>query len=259
MSDPNVIGPFISAHAKLHRGDEHLQTLNDAIQEWGHPDSYEQIAKYNPERTVYGLGFKFVRKPDFIRWGLMAGDVLSNYRDALDHLVYGLAVSIHGDPPPKSGSLQFPIVDSDANWEGAIKRNRLHGLSDSMITAIKAAQPCNRTDRGGELLARLRNLSNPDKHQKIHLAAFGVQDLKKASISGLESDGELRISDDPIEDGAPFAWLIFPESHPSSMEVDLRLTARVRLTDEPPSGPALVVVLKDIRDEVIRIVNNLEP
>lgn len=85
--------PFLGVNVKINRGDEHLQTLNDEIQEWGQPESYEFVGEHSEDRKTYMLGVRFQQQPDFLKWAAMTGDALANYRSALDYIIYALAVT----------------------------------------------------------------------------------------------------------------------------------------------------------------------
>lgn len=260
MTTPDGSGdPFLGVNVKINRGDEHLQTLNDEIQEWGQPESYEFFGEHSEDRKVYMLGVRFQRQPDFAKWAAMTGDALANYRSALDYIVYALAVTdTRSDPPPHESRLAFPITSSKENFADAVRRKRLFGLSDQVVAEIKRAQPYNRTDVGGEMLTRLRDLNDPEKHRKLAVAVFAVNQPKDIRIGPVSGPFNLEITGEALYDGAPLARVDFPNPHPP-VNVQLDLTMRVRLADEPPGGPAVVSVLQQIREEVVRLLRVLRP
>ncbi len=253
--------PFAEVHIKINRGDEHLKSLYDLIRTWGESEPYEFLLEQTEERTFYGFRIKFTDPPDFSRWGAITGDVLTNYRAALDYMVHALAMLASGsDPRRNTNRLQFPITNSQANWIEALESKRLSGLSPSSVATIEAAQPYNRSDRGGEMLTRLRDLNNPDKHRRLNLAIFAIQHPNDIIIGPIgPSFRELILYGEPLYDGAKFVSIEFSEPQPPPVDMKLDLTMRVALADDPPVGDALVKILADIREEVLRLLRELRP
>jgi hypothetical protein len=120
-------------------------------------------------------------------WAAMTGDALTNYRAALDYLVYALAVVRSGaDPPPKKRNLQFPIASTEENWKDALRRNRLFGLSEGVVAEIRAVQPYHQTEPDSNLFARLRDLNDPDKHRSLNLGVFALHQPKEVTLESAQ-------------------------------------------------------------------------
>lgn len=250
--------PFAGVNVKIRRGDEHLHALNDDIEKWVLPDSYEPFGEYSDDRKVHMIGIRYRQHPNFARWAALTGDALTNYRSALDYIVYALAVTAAGiDPPPKESSLAFPITSAEHHFASAVGRNRLHGLPVDKVAEIKRAQPYNRTDAGGSVLTRLRDLNDPEKHRRLALAAFMVNHPKEIGIGPVSGPFSIEITGEPLHDGAPIARIEFPNPHPP-VNVQVNLSMRVSLADEAPGGPSIIVVLDQIREEVVRLLGILQ-
>jgi len=259
MSAAITPDPFIEVNIKIHRGDDHLNAANTLIRDWAEGGSYRIRGQYNHDRTIYQLVIKFLRPIEMDRLAAITGDVVYNYRCALNYMVHALAVLETGqDPPSHETRLEFPICSVDNCWESAVGRKQLEGLSTAQVALINDAQPRNRSDPGGDVLARLRDLSNADKHRALNVGVFAVDKPKDIKIGPITGPFQLIISGEPLYDGAPIAQVEFPAPHPP-VDVDLNLAMRVTLADDPPGSAALVTILSDIRQEVIRLYDILKP
>src|SRR6185437_8389983 len=108
--------------------------------------------------------------PDWDSWGLLFGDFIHNLRSALDHLVYGVAVSQKAAlSVDEKRSLQFPICNKGNSFDA--QRYRIAPLSQAVRTAIESVQPYNRRHpTHPPLLALLRDFDDWDKHRIIKIA-----------------------------------------------------------------------------------------
>ncbi|MBI4261368.1 MAG: hypothetical protein HY658_12475, partial [Actinobacteria bacterium] len=99
---------------------------------------------------------------------LVLGDALHNYRSALDHLVFQLALMGRdgGDAPEGT---QFVIRDTPEAFEKAKARGYLDGVAQQHQDMIESVQPYRSADPALHPLGLLRDLSNVDKHRIIHL------------------------------------------------------------------------------------------
>ena len=94
---------LLSARTKLGRANEHAKALGSQVAEFA--DSVEgqlyRIAHYrNREATEHSFRIKSTIAP-LVRWSLVFADCLQNHRAALDHAIFGLAVSrAVKNPPP---------------------------------------------------------------------------------------------------------------------------------------------------------------
>lgn len=258
MTGQGSPGPFAEVNVKINRANAHLKDLDTKIKDWAKPESYEIVGQHYDERTVYQAHIRYLNPPNLAEWAAITGDALTNYRSALDYMVYALAVAETGvDPPPHASELAFPITSSKKLWDRLIKRNRLADLGPAQIAVIEQAQPYLRSDAGGDALTRLRDLNDPDKHRILNISVFGIHSPKDIRLE-VEQPFELTIIGEPLYDGAPIAQVIFEKPHPP-MKMQMVAAMRVSLADDGPGGPALVRVLADIRDEVLRLYRILKP
>lgn len=140
---------------------------------------------------------------------LLLGDAVQNVRSSLDYLVVALADATSGQKlaVDQINKLQFPITTSKAKYDQAAKR-WLAGLDAKYVTRIEEVQPYQRLAYTGtthqapppemDFLAILSDLSNHDKHRRLHVTAV------KADVAIWERPG------DHSEVGTPpelYEWL----------------------------------------------------
>jgi len=119
-------------------------------------------------------------------FSIRAGEIVQHLRSALDHLVVAKS-SLEGGGPSRKH--QFPIVDTEADFEQQVRRGRLNGLPAKSIDWIKSIQPFNLADDPERKLvsplAAIRDLSNRDKHNEI---LVGLNVIKPGSEVGIYAD-----------------------------------------------------------------------
>jgi hypothetical protein len=108
------------------------------------------------------------KRPPLVEWGAMIGECLFNFRSALDHLAYDLAVAYSGSPlPPKvEESSEFPIFHRRAPKKSELDA-RIGAIHPDARRLIETMQPYGRKDRAA--LEYLDALHNFDKHRPLHL------------------------------------------------------------------------------------------
>jgi hypothetical protein len=109
-------------------------------------------------------------------------ETIGHLRPALDYLVRALAKL--GTPGQAPKGTQFLIEDSESGFKGREKA-KLKGLSAEHVAAIERLQPYERGE-SGRRLARLRDLSNPDKHDElVSVASLVDGDFKILTLKGV--------------------------------------------------------------------------
>lgn len=195
MQTPSLDG----CREKSRRGREHLEALNGAMLGYlrSEPKPYTVRGEFDPNRREYVFVGKIVRPmSDAVLWGVMLGDVLHNFRSALDHLVCQLVLL----NTRKLGGQdnQFPICSSGArywsigrNGQPSTREFRLRGVSDEHRAVIDGLQPYRAQDPPNLIqpLAALRDLSNLDKHRLVHPTLVAV-DVRSSDDFGLISNAD---------------------------------------------------------------------
>lgn len=211
-------GSLTNPRAKLGRADEHLRELRDEIQAFVNTDPYAVV---NEERAA-DLNVARLRVLDYppLRLGLILGDVLANWRSALDNLANEL-VRLNGNDPGTSRS--FPIFSDEADFVRRGKR-RIKGVSDEHAAIIEGLQPFqNDRDPTIRALFAVNDYVNADKHRAIHPTLTAITDARGYAGSfrrdGVDTD--LNIEIDPVgfgrqlEDGLDLAHIKWPHPVPN--------------------------------------------
>jgi hypothetical protein len=181
-------------------GDHYLQALSKDVRKWGDPNSNPVITGEWEEdfdkrcSVIPFAGFK----PTSADWPLIIGDIVSNYRAALNYAAYELVRAGRTPSRCDERGVQFPIVVPDEHPSAAaflgrrIHKRNLPGVACKHLRVISPFQPYPGRRRGRWPLDALRVLSNGDKHRHPLLTA------QVARIVGVVSE--------PRKDGmgAPF-------------------------------------------------------
>jgi hypothetical protein len=122
-----------------------------------------------------------VADPPDAEWSLVVGDCVQNLRSALDHLIWHLSTEDERKSHPKQ--IQFPITLTKQDWASFGSRS-IQGLVPAARKAVLVLQPFTKpsADRP-DPLAVLNELSNLDKHRRIHLTHVTVE-AANLSVAG---------------------------------------------------------------------------
>ena len=166
-----------SASLKFRRAQYHFNCLKAAY-------ARLQKASLNKTPTHYKLNpgeeisLEPSRQPS-ARWGLIIGDCIQNLRSALDHAVFQVVPS--ADRRIYAEKINFPICSTTTiydDWKGK-NAKWVATVDGKAIRFIDQLQPCD----GGNTYPRthplwvLHQLSNLDKHRRIHVAFAGFDSV----------------------------------------------------------------------------------
>jgi hypothetical protein len=151
-----------STRLKLARAREHFKQLDTERRAFLDTQPFLYVPHYDNETGRHEIRVRKLADPP-LRLGLLAGDVIHNYRAALDHLVYQVAG--HG-PRGESGRgdrTQFPIFDRKRDFDSHIA-TYLKGVPKEAVPVFELFQPY----MGGErLIAMVAALDDRDKHRVL--------------------------------------------------------------------------------------------
>jgi len=176
--------PMSSAWAKYHWASKHMHAVDAAITRSLDPKTHTvpldvQIEVQGKSATalVRVGGLPSIRTD----CGLALGDVLQNFRSALDHLAWGL-VKIGNDPRPKKPKrVYFPMAESAKSFKRQIN-DWLPGVPRDYRTIVRRYQPYRRGERS-KAIRWLRNFSDVDKHRVLVPTVINAHDLNAQFIS----------------------------------------------------------------------------
>lgn len=109
--------------------------------------------------------------PDGMRGAMLLGDMIHNFRAALDHQLWAVTPSA-AKAGRNARRVQFPIHGTERSWASWAKEWRsVYGIS--VMAALADAQPCNVDSDGSHYhaLGPLQALSNRDKHRELNVTA----------------------------------------------------------------------------------------
>jgi hypothetical protein len=132
-----------SVYAKLSRAEEHAKAVEEEIKRWVDTKPYSLSFQTNADFTRYSIIIHLHNAAPIQQWSLMIADSVHNFRCALDHLVYTVAILEAGGtiPPPYGEKLMFPICDNSESFEGGIRKWRLGSISVPVRAVFELFQP----------------------------------------------------------------------------------------------------------------------
>ncbi|MGY4476333.1 hypothetical protein [Bradyrhizobium sp. USDA 3364] len=159
---------FASAHAKLQWATRHIDHLEAASTAYLSP-----LLKLHAHQDFMGhLVMRFLYRGQVLptEFGLMIGDIATNLRAVLDHIVWAL-VSGKLTPDDRKEDVGFPFVSKPAKLKKRIET--------AMIDRVKNAPELIGSIRpypgGDDNLYELHSLSNSDKHRLITVVSDFVE------------------------------------------------------------------------------------
>jgi hypothetical protein len=217
-----VSGSLENPRAKLARADEHFAELHAVARAFTERDPYTIDDEIRPD----GLHVSRVRISEYppARLGLLFGEVLSNWRSALDNLAYQL-ILLNGRTPGERETVGFPIFDKERSFH-AVGVKRIRGVRAEHAAIIEGLQPYSgRQDPTVRTLGILSAYHNADKHRAIFpsLGVFVNPHEFGRSFRREPIDNEFRLWIDPVGFGRPLQ---------DGMEL-----AHIRLLDPLPEPP----------------------
>ena len=167
--------PFQTCRERTDRAALHGKTLAELWKSLDTGSAYTTRIDFQDD----GTGEIFVvpvQRDWFVQFSLLYGEMLYQFRAALDSLIYDTAVIMSGEnPPPDKETLMFPICVSSGQFNNSAKR--IAPLPDQLKSFVEAVQPYSRmvvtNDMGiwkiSETLEMIGLWSIIDRHRTLHL------------------------------------------------------------------------------------------
>lgn len=151
--------------AKLNRARQTIAELKAKTEAWERAAvSQIEIKKgFLQSPTIYSVR---ARSEETVpaEFAVVAGEIIHALRSSLDHLVCALAVEAGGEI---KRSHQYPICKSAAEFQKAVQRGLLAGLTDAAIAQIEGQQPYHSPQPENQAAAIINELDNRDKHRLL--------------------------------------------------------------------------------------------
>lgn len=178
-------------------------------------------------------------------------DIAGNLRDALDHAVYGCAVSLYGGEPSDTG---FPFAKDAAGVDGELKGKRLRGNPPEIRSFLAAFNPY---PGGNDLLWGLNQIRNPNTHRIIVPVGTAVVS-NSSEMRNLQGGTSLKFGYshwDPAKNEVEFLRASPDWTFQYKVQIAFDVTFEGTLL---LSGKPLVPTLIAIADEVERVCGFIE-
>ncbi|MGH2731720.1 MAG: hypothetical protein ACRDJG_02040 [Actinomycetota bacterium] len=162
-----MIDPLCGVWGKVERAQEHRDALGAVFDSWLDRSPYGVAGELDPETGWFVMTLREFEPPP-LQLGLIFGDMVSNLRAALDHLVWQLVLVNGMVPTSQTG---FPI-STDANQWGPMKGRNLVGVANHWVDEIERVQPFHQGGRAVlHPLAVLNQVNNINKHRVVSAVA----------------------------------------------------------------------------------------
>jgi len=230
---PHVLNGAI---VRVARAKKHLTDLHGELADWLVEQENAIVAQFNPQPPHNFLAdvSKCIGPPLIV--GVLIGEIAYNLRSALDYLVFELAKL---DSGAEQKGTQFPIEDKPESFRGNAPR-MLVGLNPTHIAQIERYQPYN---NGCNWIARLRDLSNPDKHRHL---------IPGKGVAGITVHSSLERNDlDRIQGFERYA------PHPTLGNVKVKVHNAISITLD--DGTPVVYMLEEIQSQVAKTLREFDP
>jgi hypothetical protein len=246
---------FSGVGFKIGRAQRQAANLKLAIKGALDEDPYVIDSKRDPKNghyvyTVHNLS------PLSAEWSVLIGEILFNYRSALDYFAWQLVKLDGGEPNEWT---QFPIRDDPFNEKGKLRRVDLAPkLKDpKLLDALDKAQPYHGIDGVPIIdqhpLRRLNLTNNWDKHRLLLLAVQAL-DQRRISWGGNLDDAQpvgWHFSSEPLKNGSEVARFDFgTQERPPHFNPNLELQVAIKEPLTPDGTRTQITPLSDLLKEI---------
>lgn len=249
--------PLAGVREKIERGTDHLEELERLVPDFIGPDVYALAVEFDPQENCFVTRFA-VKRDAPLKFGIVVGEAIQQYRSALDHL--GLQLARLKRPGVESAN--FPIYTSKAVYTTPTGKNNRSPQAISRqffrpaeVARIERMQPYQQAEPRKAGLAILQRLSNIDKHAVIHTPFGRLTELRISTPNpntGIEIVRAGLSTTAKLEDGAELArWRFIGEG---DVKVEFAMNVGLAYGDE---GFAFGLI-KELGIGVIRIVDEFE-
>lgn len=157
---------FDGCWTRWDRANDHRKAMTDVWNEYlgDHPFDFNLAHRGAGEFVLEVVQ----DRPAPATFAVLLGEWLYNLRGSLDYLMWATVARLHGTvPPPDEGKLQYPIYESQRDWD----RNayRLKQLAPHHREMLRIMQPFN-SSPDANYLGWLNHLARVDRHRRLNTA-----------------------------------------------------------------------------------------
>jgi hypothetical protein len=261
--------------AKIQRVDELIKDLETDISSWLEENRRLYRTIHRADNDARQAILSIAGPPPPLRLSVAAGEIIHHLRSCFDHLIYQLVATTSGPPDAKlTRILQFPICDTAQEFERAVRRRQIEGVSSSATAEIERCQPYyHGVDVTKHPLWLLRELDNADKHRLLVVCSAAAQphtvllgdENEKRPPRGKKRDVEIISISPPdwpvrvTEDGTEAMRIQFGKYDPR-MKVSLKFSLQVALAEfDVFSRRPATYRLQELRDWAAKFIDLFAP
>jgi hypothetical protein len=230
---------------KIARASKHLEEFKAELDEFRRIPPYTIISQLDPDTgdQIWKVEGEPVQPPPFP----VIGDILYNFRSALDHLAWQLVLKAGGRPGRRT---EFPIFNCPDLWSRDSPRD-MQGMNQAMKHLVKAHQPCFGPNPHRNLaMWSLQEYGNTDKHRTIITTVAGFSNTMFWFPGG---SGPIDTHEGPVQKDTVLARFV-----PSEMKEQLSIMPSIAFNDPPATGQDVNDILGFIELRVTRLVDEFE-
>lgn len=194
--DPRLAG----AWAKYDRAVHHSKDAESLVSELGIRGPFTYKTTHEELTTVEAVHAFGIESPDdpTLRWGhvvcrvkeinpmgddlsIVLGDMLNNFRGALDYAAWECVKAGRMPQPVKPQLIQFPIRDDAKEWK-SFHNQRVPGISPATLDVIRRHQPFESPGKTRDAihrhpLWRLSQVGGQEKHRRLIMTGGGLSEI----------------------------------------------------------------------------------
>ncbi len=184
---------FPSARAKIDRAEKQAQNLQADLAAFLQDRIYEIRESFDPQTGIKTATYHIIR-PIPAEWPIVMGEIVHNFRSALDHAITDLTVAETGQ---ELNGTEFPIFEHEADYDKK-GRYRIRGINAQAQDVIRRLQPFefkkNNPADTVSVLALLHPLNILDKHRSSLNLRYAPIAFARSNLRDIH----------PIEENVPF-------------------------------------------------------
>jgi len=237
------MGDLDGVWIKIARAREHMEESSELIESFRNSRPYTFSSEFDAQTgdQVWKVDSDPFQPPS---WPVI-GDILYNFRSALDHLAWQLVLKANGAP---DRGTEFPIFNDPDLWKRDSPRD-MRSMNGAMKDMLKSEQPCfGPNPHRNKLLWGLQEYGNIDKHRLPLIVA-----CSSAGMFWSPTGPSLFVHEGPVQKDTILAR--FPASYPKD---EISTVVDVAFGEPPAFGDSLQFTFIGIEMNVTRIVERFQ-
>jgi hypothetical protein len=239
---------------KLDRAQQQLLALGHAMMAFAEREPYrltERIERH-PDGLLADYAYVVTDlRPTRAEWAVQIGEILHNFRSALDYLVYASATK-------HSWTTQFPIFHRERDWD-AKSRPMMRHVPQRYVEIVQASQPYQLPLVHEHLLSKLNYLSNTDKHRLLNTTATALSEVEPTFLPerDVAAIHDVIFDTGVLEEGQELVRLLIEPGGPDP-KVTMAGVFRIAITFRDPTPTGRVVDGESVMLVLLEIGRYLE-